>query len=103
MATIDAPNETIFLEPNIEWNPKSYRCHVCLIREDDGGFSATVLNLPGVGSCGDTEDEAMRNCREAISGALESYAKANETVPWLDPRSYEIPDGATDRWIVLDA
>ncbi len=32
--------------------------HVELIPEDDGTFSVIVPDLPGVGSCGDTEAEA---------------------------------------------
>ncbi len=31
---------------------------ICLIPEEQGGYSAIVLNLPGAGSCGDSEEEA---------------------------------------------
>ena len=40
------------------YNPKSYRCHLAIIREDDASFSAIALNLPGAGSIGDTEEDA---------------------------------------------
>lgn len=55
-----------------------------IIQEDDGGFSAIALNLPGAGSCGDTEAEAVENAREAISGVLETYEELGQGVPWRD-------------------
>jgi len=38
----------------------------------DGGFIASCLDLPGCVSQGDTEDEAVENLVEAISGVLEA-------------------------------
>ncbi len=38
----------------------------------DGGFTATVRELPGCISDGDTEDEAIRHIEEAISLRLDS-------------------------------
>jgi predicted RNase H-like HicB family nuclease len=86
-----------------EWTeaPKSYRCHVLLLKEEDGAHSALVLNLPGVGSCGDTEEEAMRNVREAATGAIESYLAAGESIPWIDSIGAEIPDTAKQKWILV--
>ena len=86
-----------------EWSPQKacYRCHIRLIREDDGSFSAIVLNLPGAGSCGDTEEEALRNVREAILGVIESYIEAGDEIPWMSQDDYGIPEGA--RWIVVNA
>ena len=41
-------NSTTFMFEEVEWAQKTaYRCHVCLVREEDGQFSAFVLNLPG--------------------------------------------------------
>jgi predicted RNase H-like HicB family nuclease len=75
-----------------EWNAKpAYRCTVCVFPEDDGTFSAVVLNLPGVGSCGDTEDDALANVREAITGAIKSYTAHGEVVPWTDEDRDGIP------------
>ena len=54
-----------------------------LIPEDDGSFSAVVINLPGVGSCGDTEAEAIENVKEAMTGVLEEYTESGEDVPWI--------------------
>ena len=84
-------------------NLVAYRCHVCMIREDDGTFSAIVLNLPGCGSCGDTKDEAIANVREAVLGVIESHRTANEPIPWQDAESDDIPNGASQKWILVDA
>jgi predicted RNase H-like HicB family nuclease len=86
----------------ITFNPNSYRCHVALLREDDGTFSAIVLNLPGTGSCGDTEEEAIANAREAAAGVIESYIHDHESIPWVDETKYTFPEGAKQRWILVN-
>lgn len=80
-----------------------YRCHVALVTEDEGDVSAVVLNLPGVGSCGDNDAEALSNVREAIAATLASYAADKAPVPWLEPDSYPIPVNARHEWISVDA
>ena len=50
--------------------------------EEDGGFTAYVPALPGCFSEGDTEEEALRNIREAISLHLE--AVEDDHVPGKD-------------------
>jgi predicted RNase H-like HicB family nuclease len=73
-----------------------------LIPEDDGSFSAVVLNLPGVGSCGATREEALRNVREAVLGAIESYAAHHEEIPWRDSVLEDVPKGAERQWILVN-
>jgi len=80
---------------------RSYRCHILLLKEEDRGYSAVVLNLPGAGSCGDTEEEAMHNVREAAAGAIESYLAAGEDIPWRDSSEADIPDAAKQQWILV--
>ena len=82
---------------------KAYRFRILTIAEDDGSFSAVVLNLPGIGSCGDTEEEAMENAKEAIRSALESYAASNDPIPWKDACSVKSSSWANAKWITLDA
>ena len=84
------------------WESKSYRCHPAVLADEDGGFSALVLNLPGAGSCGDSEDEAIANAREAVVGVIESYLDEKAEIPWLDAAEYQIPEGATQKWIVVN-
>ena len=81
----------------------AYRCHICIIKEDDGTFSAIVLNLPGCGSCGDTEEAAIANVREAVLGVIESHHEADEAIPWRDADNSDIPNGAKQKWILVDA
>jgi predicted RNase H-like HicB family nuclease len=89
----------------LDWasTPNSYRCHVCVTRDEDGAFSAVVLNLPGCGSCGDTQEEALDNVREAILGVIESHIEAGEEIPWVDSMQSKIPKGAYAIWIVVNA
>ena len=86
-----------------DWkNSTAYRCHVLLVREDDGTFSGVVLNLPGAGSCGDSEDEALANVREAMAALIESYQAANQEIPWVDSSQAEIPAGARQKWVLVN-
>ena len=80
---------------------RAYRCHVCVVRDDDR-WSVMVLNLPGTGSCGDTEQEAMENVREAIAGVIESYCEHDEEIPWTDSNADDIPVGARHKWILVE-
>jgi predicted RNase H-like HicB family nuclease len=42
-----------------------------IIEQDTDGFTASVPQLPGCFSCGDTEQEAFENIQEAIALYLE--------------------------------
>ena len=83
-------------------NPRSYRCHVAILRDEDGGFSVVVLNLPGIGSCGDSKEEALSNAREAIEAAIQSWIEDGIDFPWVDQTKYEIPEGAEQKWILVN-
>jgi len=82
---------------------KIYFCHLAILREEDGSFSVLVLNLPGCCSCGDSEDEAIENVREAVVGAVESYIEDGLAVPWQTLDEYTIPEGAKQKWILVHA
>jgi predicted RNase H-like HicB family nuclease len=90
---------------NVHWEQiNSYRWSILLIKdEEEDSYSAIVLNLPGIGSCGGTEAEAMRNVQEAIRGALESYKASGQEIPWKDAAGAEIPRGAKLKQITLNA
>lgn len=83
--------------------PAVFRCQVAIVRESDGTFSAIVLNLSGVGSCGDTEDEAIAHVREAVAAAVDSFREDGAEIPWLDSSAYTIPDGTKALWISVNA
>lgn len=56
-----------------------------LSEEDGGGFAATVPDLPGCMSDGDTREEAARNIEDAIRFWLEEARALGRPVP--SPRS----------------
>ena len=96
-------NSTSFVFDVVEWPEQAaYRCHVCLIPEEDGQFSAIVLNLPGAASCGATESEALANVEESILGLIEVYKEHGDSIPWKDYRSEEIPNGVKTHWILVN-
>jgi predicted RNase H-like HicB family nuclease len=88
-----------------EWvvSKSVYRCHIAVVKEDDATYSVLVLNLPGAGSCGRSEDEAIENAKEAVLGVIEDHLDANEEIPWIDAGSDDIPAGAKTKWIMVNA
>ena len=105
MSIVDFVNNSNTVSGRVEdWGPqKSYRCHICLIPEVDGTFSAVVLNLPGAGSCGGTREEAIENVCEAILGIVESHEKHGESIPWDDSDPTDIPANGEIKWIRVNA
>ena len=54
---------------------------VVMEREDDGGFSVYVPDLPGCASQGESQDEALANIREAIELYLDGLKADGMAVP----------------------
>ena len=61
---------------------KVYGVYLEIAQEENGTFSAVALNLPGAGSHGDTEEEAVSNAKEAVRGVIKSYLDDDQPVPW---------------------
>jgi antitoxin HicB len=59
-----------------------------LSAEDGGGFLATVPDLPGCMSDGDTPEEALANVRDAVDAWIEEARRLGRTVP--DPSRHSI-------------
>ncbi len=78
----------------------TYVCRALLCLEEEGGYSAHALRLPGVVSQGDTKSEAIDNIAEAFAGALESYL-ADGPIPWSDV-SVERTSNCTECWITVN-
>jgi predicted RNase H-like HicB family nuclease len=85
-----------------EKQERRYRCHVIICPEEDGGYSAVALRLPGVVSQGDTEDEALHNIAEAFRGAVQTYLDDDGGIPWQDSCDMECTEGSVKRWILVD-
>ena len=56
-----------------------------LSEEDGGGFFATVPDLPGCASDGDSREEAARNVEDAIACWLEETKALGRAIP--EPRA----------------
>jgi predicted RNase H-like HicB family nuclease len=59
-----------------------WKVGVRLEAEQGGGHSATIPSLPGCGSQGETEEEAMRNVREAFDAVTDAYNEDGGPIPW---------------------
>lgn len=79
------------------------RLDLLITRDDDGAYSAVVWNLPGAGSCGPTETEAVERAREAALGVVEGYEATGSDIPWRDVTAVDVPPGAKHRVVVLGA
>lgn len=84
----------------VELEPGVFECCVCLVAEEDGGYSVYMPYLPGVASQGETEAEALDNISEAFRGVVAVYRENNEAIPWLAEHEVEpIPMGAKEKRI----
>jgi predicted RNase H-like HicB family nuclease len=54
---------------------KGLKLTVVLREEEERGYSAQCLELPGCISEGETREETLANIREAIEGYLEAFPK----------------------------
>ncbi len=52
---------------------KGLKLTVVLREEEEGGYSAQCLELPGCISEGETREETLANIREAVEGYLEAF------------------------------
>lgn len=52
-----------------------------LIPEEDGGYSAFILEFPGCGSQGESVDEALKNLEEAAIGWIEAALDEGQDIP----------------------
>jgi predicted RNase H-like HicB family nuclease len=52
---------------------KGLKFTVILREEQEGGYSAQVVELPGCISQGENREETIKNIREAIEGYLEAF------------------------------
>lgn len=55
--------------------------------EDGGGFLATVPDLPGCMSDGETREEAVRNVEDAIQEWMASAQEMGRAIPRPSPRA----------------
>lgn len=60
---------------------KTYIFPVEVERDEDGRWAASCPSLPGCATWGTTEENALRNIREAVEAYVEDMVEAGEAVP----------------------
>jgi len=66
---------------------KGLRFTVVLREEEEGGYSAQCLELPGCISEGETREETLVNIREAVEGYLEAFPEELDQLTRKAPSS----------------
>lgn len=83
-------------------NPnEAYECCVHVCPDATSGFYAYAVNLPGVVSEGDTEQEAIEGIKDAFRGVVQTYRESGESIPWTDCAD-PLPDGAVEKRIIVN-
>ena len=75
------------------------------VRPLEGGYIATVADLPGCVARGATKDEAAANARRAFPeylALLEKYGVSTEHWKELDPASFGVKDTNVEEWFAED-
>lgn len=70
---------------------ETFTLRAAIVADPDGGYSVIALNFPGCASCGQTEEEATVNIREAAGGLIESYRDADEPIPAREVLASDFP------------
>jgi len=89
-------------QQHVNWieypNQTCFECRVGLLPEIDGSFSVYAINLPGVASQGENEQEAIANITDALVGVLMEYTSDGE-IPWADEL---LEKGVVEKRILID-
>ena len=73
-----------------DYRALSYRMEI-VKDSDEGGFVASYPDLPGCITCGETEEEALKNALDAKKAWLEAALEENIEIP--EPDSLEAYSG----------
>jgi predicted RNase H-like HicB family nuclease len=69
---------------------KTYTVLVYEAEEDEGGYWATVAELPGCGTSGETIEEIEENIKDAIETYLDALKALGKPLPQAVTRKLEI-------------
>ena len=95
-------NKGIFSELKYtQFNGNTFECRAVICPEEEGGYSAFALKLPGVVSQGETQSEAIENIREAFRGVVIAYREQGMEMPW-DEVEVDRPKDSVERWILVN-
>ncbi len=60
---------------------KTHLFDIEVVQDEDGRWSATCPSLPGCATWGKSEQEAIRNIREAVEVYVEDLVASGEDIP----------------------
>jgi predicted RNase H-like HicB family nuclease len=89
----------------LEWTHYATARHqflAAICPEEEGGFSAFALHIPGVVSQGESEQEAQANIGEAFLAILEACRKREKPLPHSDEPVVELNEECKRLWITVD-
>lgn len=69
---------------------------------EDGQISVTWPDLPGCVTCGDTDEEAMKNAKEAMGGHIYCMEEDGDTIPTATPLK-NVPLEENERAVLVEA
>src|SRR3989337_1632734 len=75
------------------------------VRPLEGGFIATVADLPGCMARGATKEEAADNARRAFTeylALLEKYGGSTDHWKGVDPAQFDVKDTNVEEWFAED-
>jgi len=88
----------------ILWNEceNVYQCRIAIVEEKVGGYSVVAVDLPGVVSQGETEEEAVISITEAIKETIAIYLTDDDfkEIPWSGT-PVDVPHGAKELRILV--
>lgn len=94
------PNSVIAYELNED--ETQYNLHIAVFQEEDeGDYSAIAINLPGVVERGDTEEEAIKNIKNAAKAVIKCYHEDKIDIPWICSKK-NIPKRHIEQWIKIN-
>jgi len=99
-----ASEDTVYIDPErVERTSGGFECQVWIVPAEEGGYTSFCPFLPGAVSEGDTQQEAIKNIREALQGIIRQYLEDGVEIPWLEKPEEGRPADAIEKWIIVDA
>jgi len=96
-----ANSTTVIVKEWRTFGDRMFECRAVICPEEEGGFSAYSLRLPGVASQGETENEAVANLADAFRETVLAYEQLGEAIPWSDVEVCR-SDKSKERWFLVD-
>ncbi len=93
--------------PSVDWATYTHECVFqceAIFCSEDEGFSVHCLNLPGVISQGDSEQQAIENIKDAFRETILYHKETGTPIPWVEDTATERAEFPTDakiKWLLV--